>query len=278
MKRVFIKPYKTVGDTVLNMHIVGANRPSDGPRPAIVFFFCDTWLGFEASKHYPHSMYLASRGMACFNAEVRVQPIHGTTPVECVIDGKSAVRWVRSHAGRLGVDRNRIAVAGGSAAGHVSACCSLVDGFDDPQDDNPSISSRPNAMVLFNPVLDITGLAHRTNLFGGPEVARSLSPTQQVRPGAPPALVMHGRDDDVVPAEQALRFKEAMVRAGNQCRVRLYDGQGHGFFNYFDGDNPLFVETLKETDRFLTSLGYIAGPEQVDMFEYEPECIERVWA
>jgi acetyl esterase/lipase len=277
MERVFIKPYKTVGDTVLNMHIVGANRPSDGPKPAIVFFFCDTWLGFEASKHYPHSMYLASRGMACFNAEVRVAPIHGTTPVECVIDGKSAVRWVRSHAGSLGVDRNRIAVAGGSAAGHVSACCGLVDGFDDPQDDNPSVSSRPNAMVLFNPVLDTTELERRTNLFGGREVAHSLSPTKHVQPGAPPSLVMHGRDDNLVPAEQALRFKEAMVRAGSQCRVRLYDGQGHGFFNFFDGDNPLFVETLRETDRFLASLGYLEGPEWVDTFVYEPKCIERVW-
>ena len=167
MKKVIIKPYKQVGDTTLNMHIIRPDGCSSGPMPAVVFFFCGGWNSFDASKFHPQSVYLASRGMACFNAEVRVEPIHGTTPVECVIDGKSAVRWVRSHAKVLGVDQRRIAVAGGSAGGHVSACCGVIDGFDDPLDEDPSISSIPDAMVLFNPALDTTSLDRRIKRFGG---------------------------------------------------------------------------------------------------------------
>ncbi|MDC0936526.1 alpha/beta hydrolase fold domain-containing protein, partial [Pirellulales bacterium] len=43
------------------------------------------------------------------------------TPWECVKDAKSAVRWLRVHAERFGIDETRIAVGGGSAGGHIAA-------------------------------------------------------------------------------------------------------------------------------------------------------------
>ncbi|MCJ8331054.1 MAG: alpha/beta hydrolase [Lentisphaeria bacterium] len=277
MKKMIIQSYKDVDNINLNMHMIRPDDCSDEPLPAIVFFFCGAWTGFDASKFYPHSVYLASRGMVCFHAELRVEPIHGTTPMDCVIDGKSAVRWLRSHAKSLGIDPNRLAVGGGSAAGHVSACCGIIDGLDDPQDMNPDISSIPNAMVLYNPVLDLLKHDRWINLFGGLEVARSLSPTQHLKQGVPPALVMHGNADEIVEVEQAIHFNELMSKLGNHCELRLYDKQAHGFFNYFDGENPLFTETLRETDIFLTSLGFLNGPEQIDTFVYDPEDIEKQW-
>ena len=60
--------YKTVGDVTLNMHVF---RGAEGaPRPAIVFFFCGGWNGFDATRMFPQSEYLVSRGMVAFNAEV----------------------------------------------------------------------------------------------------------------------------------------------------------------------------------------------------------------
>ncbi len=67
-----------------------------------------------------------------------------TTPKECVADGKSAVRYLRVNAARLGLDPNRIAAGGGSAGGHVAAATGTLPGLDDPADDT-SVSSRPNA-------------------------------------------------------------------------------------------------------------------------------------
>lgn len=87
-----IRTYKSVGETTLNMHIIGPEEVGDAPLPAVVFFFCGGWSRFDASKFFPQSAYLAARGMVCLNAEVRVAPVHGTTPLECVVDGKSAVR------------------------------------------------------------------------------------------------------------------------------------------------------------------------------------------
>jgi acetyl esterase len=265
-------PYKTIGDFILNLYIIDPEDRRDEPRPryrtAILFFFCGGWTAFDASKFYPQSSYFASRGAVCINAEVRVAPIHATTPVECVVDAKSAVRWVRAHAGELGIDQNRIVVAGGSAAGHVSACCGVIDGFDDPQDETPSISSKPNALVLFNPTLDMVSLGRRIERFGGYEVARSLSPLHNIQRGVPPFLVMHGRDDEVVDVDEVIRFKEAMDKVGNRCDLRLYEQQGHGFFNYFDGANFMFTETLREMDNFLTGMGFLDGEERVDTFVY----------
>ncbi|MBT3273548.1 MAG: alpha/beta hydrolase [Spirochaetales bacterium] len=263
---VVLVSYKNIGDFILRMHVIRPVQSFDTPRPAVIFFFCGAWTAFDATKFFPQSTYLASRGMVCFNAEVRVEPIHGTTAIECVMDAKSAVRWVRANAASLGITPDRVTVSGGSAAGHVAACCGVVDGFDDPADASSSISSKPDAMVLFNPTLDTISLDRRIKRFGGLETARSLSPLHNVRPGAPPSLVMHGRADELVDVDETIRFGEAMVAAGNHCDVRLYENQGHGFFNYFDGGNPMFTETLREMDAFLVRQDFFDGKDRIDSF------------
>ena len=72
--------------------------------------------------------------------------------VSCVADAKSAIRYVRQNAARLGVDPNRLAAGGGSAGGHLAACTGVIQGFDEAGEDT-SISSVPNALALFNPAV-----------------------------------------------------------------------------------------------------------------------------
>ena len=148
------------------------------------------------------------------------------------------------------------------------ACAALIDGFDDPADDL-SVSPGPNALVLFNPALDIEGVERRIERFGGIERARALSPLANVKPGAPPTLVMQGTADDTTLPEKAVRFTDVMRAAGVRCDLRLYEGEGHGFFNWFDGNNPFFTETMRDTDVFLASLGYTSGEPTIDDFVYE---------
>ena len=64
---------------------------------------------------------------------------HGVTPKECVEDAKSAVRWLRQNAAKLGIDPNRIVAAGGSAGGHIAACTGLAPGLEADGEDTADI-------------------------------------------------------------------------------------------------------------------------------------------
>lgn len=273
-----IQPFKTIGDVTLNLYIIKPDTPPPVEGyPAIVFFFCGGWKGFNHRALFPQSTYLASRGVMCFNAEVRVNAIHSTPAETCVIDAKSAIRYVRQNSATLNVDPNRITAGGGSAAGCVTACCGIVPGFEDANE-NLSISSRPDAMLLFNPRLDTIcegegqerQQARLAEIFGDSEKGRPLSPIHNVKPGNPPALIMHGTKDERLEVDHMLRFQTSMHNAGNRCDLQLYEGAGHGFFHYRDGNNPWFTETMCATDQFLTSLNFIEGEEQTASFEYTP--------
>lgn len=238
----------------LNVFLPSAWNASDR-RAAIVFFFGGGWVGGTPTQFYPHSRYLASRGMVAISAQYRTRGSHGTPPIACVADAKSAIRWVRRHAAELGVDPDRVAAGGGSAGGHVAATTGVIAGLDEPGEDL-SVSSRPNAMVLFNPATDIAGIRR----WG--ERALEGSPLHHVDQGDPPAILFHGRADTTVPHATSERFCAAMREAGNRCELVSFDGRPHGFFNYARS-RISYVNTVWHMDRFLESLGYVEGAPTV---------------
>ena len=207
--------YKTAGDVKLSLDVFlpPGHKPSER-RPAIVFFFGGGWVGGSPKQFYPHCRYLASRGMVAISAEYRVNSRHGTTPWDCVRDGKSAVRWVRAHARQLGVDPKRIAAGGGSAGGHVAACTGTIDGLDEPGED-AAVSSRPDAMALFNPVIDTGPGGYGYSRLK--EKYKTISPVEHVEPGVPPTIIFHGTRDTTVPLANCQDFQARMKKAGNRC-------------------------------------------------------------
>ncbi len=247
-----IVQYKKVNDIQLRLHIFNPqDHQASERRPAIVFFFGGGWIGGTPQQFYSQSNYLASRGMVAICAEYRVKRRHGTSPRECVQDGKSAVRWIRSHAAQLGIDPERIAAGGGSAGGQVAAATGTVDGFDEAGEDT-TVSCRPNALVLFNPVFDNgpTGYGHdRVKDYW-----RQFSPLHNIDNTAPPTIVFLGTKDKLIPVSTAKDYQARMEKAGARCDLRLYQEQPHGFFN-----RAKYYETLLETDKFLESLGYVEG-------------------
>lgn len=234
----------------LNVFLPEGWKASD-KRSAIVFFFGGGWRSGTPAQFFSQSRYLASRGMVAVSAQYRTSNSHGTSPFECVADGKSAVRWMRKHASELGIDPDRIAAGGGSAGGHVAATTGVIDGMDE-QGEDLSISSKPNALVLFNPVTDISAIKR----WG--DRALDGSPLQHVDRGDPPTIVFHGRADSTVPFATAETFCEAMQDAGNRCELVGFDGRPHGFFNY-TRSRVAYANTVWHMDRFLASLGYLEG-------------------
>jgi acetyl esterase/lipase len=247
-----IVEYKTIGDIVLTLHIFNPpdHKPTDRTA-AIVFFFGGAWVNGAPSHFYKQSEYLASRGMVAICADYRTRSKHQTSPMECLKDGKSAMRWVRSHAGELGIDPDRLAAGGGSAGGHIAAATGTTKGLNEEGEDT-SVICRPNALVLFNPVID-TG----PDSFGYKRVQEyweDFSPMHNIDSETPPTILFLGTKDEIIPVATAEEFKARMEKAGVRCDLRLYEGQPHGFFN-----RARYYETLLEADKFLMSLGYLSG-------------------
>ncbi len=259
--------YKTVGDVALRLYVYRPDdlKPGD-KRPAIVFFFGGGYNGGTPNQFAPQCRYFAERGMVAVTVDYRVHSRHGTMPADAIADGKSAVRWIRTHAEKLGVDPQRIVTSGGSAGGNLAVCCALVPGCNDPQDPQ-DVSAVPNAMVLFNPAYLGTDKAYSVTEERFPAEIRADT---HIRKGLPPSIMFFGTNDPFLPGAQ--QFQQAMVAAGNRCELMTWEGQKHGFFNLGKADNRYFIATVEAADRFLASLGFLKGEPHVKKFaaEYRP--------
>lgn len=262
--------FKTIHDT-LHLHLYvfePEGHSSLDSAPAIVFFHGGGWRKGKSTQFDMHGRYLASRGMVVIQADYRIMERDGVTPFECVMDGKAAIRWIRANAGKLGINPHFVAAGGGSAGGHIAAACGNIPGLEHP-DEDLSISSKPDALVLFNPVFDNGPDGYRYDLFG--DRYNEISPLHNIRPGAPPTLVFFGTEDRNVPVSTAIEYQHRMEEAGSRCDLKLYDGQGHGFFNLRKGGYEIYAQTVYEMDRFLISLGYLQGEPTIDLKQTDIE-------
>jgi acetyl esterase/lipase len=226
-------------------------------KPAVVFFFGGAWNGGTVTQFEQHARYLASRGIVSFVADYRVKTRQNTQPDACVADGKSAIRWVRQNAGRLGIDPSRIAAGGGSAGGHVAAATGICDGLDAPAEKDSPISSKSNALLLFNPVYDNgpQGYGHSRAKKWFP----AISPAHNISKGDPPTIVFLGASDALIPASTAEKFDADLKALGIQSELWIYDGQPHGFFNE-QKNQKAFLDTVRKMDSFLQSIDWLKGP------------------
>jgi acetyl esterase len=246
-------------------------------RPAIVWIHGGAWVGGTVDGSMPHARYFAQRGLVACNITYRLAKPGSVTVADCITDCRSALRYLRIHADELGIDPARIVVAGDSAGGHLAAALGTLRGFDHPDDDQ-NTSGAANAMVLFNPIVDMTeddwiryavggaSLADKKNTprpasADAVALARTLSPLFHVAPGQPPTVILHGRADRVVPVSQAERFAAAARAAGNRCDLILYpEPIGHAFVVAgYKWPEPVVVEAIRAADRFLASLGWLSG-------------------
>jgi len=244
--------YKRLGETSLifeaYLPIIKSEKQLS---PAMVFYFGGGWVRGNVNQFAPHAQYFRERGIACFLVAYRVESVHGTDPYEALKDAKAAFRFIRSHAEEFKIDPEKMIAAGGSAGGHLAAALATIDLFNHP-DDNLSVSCRPQALVLFNPVIDISPGGYGYDRLD--DAYAWFSPLHNVRPGIPPAIVFLGTEDPLIPVQTAAYFKTVMERVGSRCDLILYEGESHGFFNY-TRNKEIFTDTVEKTVEFLSDIG-----------------------
>ncbi len=245
--------YKHVDTTNLYLEVYYPEKLDTAKDyPAIVFFFGGGWSSRNIKQFVPHAKHFSGRGMVCFIADYRVKNIQQTTPFESLKDAKSAIRFIREHAEQFHIDDSKIVAAGGSAGGHLAAASALIEAYNDSTD-NLSQSCIPNALVLFNPVFDNGPGGYGYSKIG--DAYRYFSPLHNIREDAPPTIVFLGTEDRLIPVETAKYYQKVMEKVNSTCELHLYDGQGHGFFNYRNFE--FYKRTVTEADKFLQSLGYL---------------------
>ena len=250
--------FKKFKESSIELHVFKPEKwKVSDKRTVIVFFFGGGWTGGTPKQFYPHCRHLSKKGLIAISAEYRTKKNHGVEPMQCVEDGKSAIRWVRANANLLGIDPNKVVAAGGSAGGHVAACTGTITGF---ESGDLKFSSVPAALILFNPVCDTSPLGYGNNRLG--KNWKKISPLHHINKKTPPACIFHGSADTTVPFNNVLQFKKKMDGLGLRCDLHAYDDQKHGFFNFGRGDGAAYTDTVKKMDSFLDSLGLIEYPDK----------------
>jgi acetyl esterase len=225
--------YKSAGGRALPMYIFGAPeaRRNRRSRGAVLFFHGSGWQSGTVLQFVDLARRLASQGLVTAVVEYRVREVYGASPFDAVADAKSAIRWMRIHAASLGVDARKIAAIGASSGGHIAlAAAVFANDFDDPGDDR-AVSARPDALVLFAPVVDTTeqGYPAGVPLFKGRE--HDLSPLHHLHTGLPPVLIFQGTADQSVRSSGAEAFARRCAELHERCTLRLFPGRDHHFYN-----------------------------------------------
>lgn len=183
---------------------------------------------------------LAATGCVTATAEYRLSG-EAAWPA-ALVDAKCAVRWLRAHAEEIGLDADRIAVAGDSAGGHLAAMIALTPGSFEGTGGLRSVSSAVQAAVLYNPVTDLRGIAAPAGpadteeyrrvareFLGGTddELLAQASPITCVTERCPPVLTRVGDQDRITPVDACVAFHRALDRAGVTHHIEVVAGHGH---------------------------------------------------
>jgi acetyl esterase/lipase len=240
--------YKIIDSLKLTIDIFHTNQSYErSNNTAIVFFHGGGWAFGTPTEFFTTCERYAEMGIVTFSVEYRLSIDNGVTPsrtispIESVMDARSAVRWVRENAAKFHLDKNKIVVAGQSAGGHLALSTAMIDEYNENTDD-PKVSSSPNAILLFSGCVNtVEGwcdylLGERRSKIW------SISPFHHVRKGLPPMIEFHGTDDEQVPKWTLQFFETAMKNDGNEFELHLFEGRKH----YLGGENPKYSRYYDE--------------------------------
>jgi acetyl esterase/lipase len=278
------KPSAPVERNVIYGMVSGAALLLDVHRPAkpnglgVIFIAGSGWqadpaYGAQPIKETQVNLWappLVASGYTVFAINHRGAPgFHYPAALE---DVQRAIRFVRANANQYGIDPAKLGGLGGSSGGNLIALAALraapgISGDADAVNREPATLQ---AIVLRAAVTDLRKLptpegAHYVVSYmetppGEAPAAKALyeaaSPVTQVRPGAPPTLLIHGDADALIPYQQSIDMEAALRKAGTPAKLVNVPGGVHGAdFGAGGKSHPewpnYYGETVAWFDRYL---------------------------
>ncbi len=210
-----------------------------------------------------YAKFFNEKGICAFVCDYRVFPHRFPLPI---LDARRAMRWVRYNAEKYGIDKNKIAIMGSSAGGHLAATTSTYfesieyEGVDDIDKED----FIPNAQILCYPVIKLSAdsqVAHVSScatLLGEEllHLARDLTPQNIVSEKTPPCFVWHTLADSGVPVGNSLDYAAALRTKGISCELHIFPDGYHGL-GLAKGEDKIAKHVSSWTDMLLRWLEYI---------------------
>ena len=209
--------------------------PLEHPRPAVIIAPGGGYMMLSQRESDPVAVAFLRRGFNVFVLRYSLRK-YAAYPNPAV-DAAQAVRWIRAHAGELGVDPRQVNLLGFSAGGHVAALLGTHWNRDDllaaeraeyeatGRGDLLRHGSRPDALVICYGALSVDWVD------GDEEILRTAARVDcisAVTGETPPAFVWTTGQDEVVPPSQSLRFVTALAEAGVPFEYHHFQWGCHG--------------------------------------------------
>ncbi len=189
----------------------------EGPLPAIVWIHGGGLRGLD--KDYDVIRWCAAhtalQGYVAVSIDYRLVT---EAPLPAAIeDCKTAVRFIRHHAEEYGIDPERIAVAGESSGGYLASFVTFTSGTEHFQtEDWADASDAVNCGVLWYPHTDR---------------GEFIDPVDYITSEAPPALLIHGDYDSIVPLEESFKILNRCVEHAVPASLYIIANADHGFYD-----------------------------------------------
>ena len=217
--------------------------------PVVMLIHGGGWIRHDKEGEVLSLWPYLEMGWAAVNVEYRVAKV--SLAPAAVEDCRCALHWIGRNATKYNFDVSKVVVTGASAGGHLALTTALIPasaGFDNgcASEDDPKWSGPwPDVTPKVAAVINWVGLTDVADAIHGPnirswavswlgsqpdreELAKRLSPINYVRAGLPPILTIHGNDDPIAPYSQAVRFHEALTKAGVRNQLLTINSNTHG--------------------------------------------------
>ncbi len=255
-------------------------KPKETPRPAILFVHGGDWVTGDA-RHlagfddFPATLAaLAAKGYVVASVNYRLSgEAHFPAAIQ---DVKSALRWLRGHAGDYNIDTTRIMAWGAEAGGQIAAMVGTSCGVAALE---PAADAKSKATLASDCVQGVidwygpadlaswdTGGAHPsepgapTHLGAylgceaadcAPGLVRAASPLAYIGTLSPPFLIQHGSADTRVPPDQSQKLNDALQNQHVPSEVLIYPGAGQDFTKDGAPDPAASAKALADMEDFI---------------------------
>ena len=222
------------GDMDMTLDVYQPPEGVASKRMAIIHLFGGGFFAGNKGAGYiiNDAKALGNRGYTSVSANYRLQT-QAKWPAQ-IHDVKAAIRWTRANAAKIGVDEDKIVVAGYSAGGMLSLLAAGTNGMPEFEGTvgTPGVSSKVNACIGVYP---LASAQIARGLFGEggatPEAIAAASPTSYIGPNFAPTIFIHGEADTTVPVSSSIDFFTKLKAANVPTALTVIQGAAHAFDN-----------------------------------------------